>query len=136
MALALSIVAGLGGYLVGNAHAPSRDDANRARQDAFADSYAGALREGRNSAHQRALTAGTAAGHQQGQTEGSQAGSDDGDNDAADEIAASQPPPAPSAPAPGTVDQFGIVRPAPGVSPEYDNCIAQGGTPSPDGCLP
>jgi hypothetical protein len=31
------------------------------------------------------------------------------------------------------VDQFGIVRPAPGVSPEYDNCIAQGDTPSPDG---
>jgi len=61
VALALSIVAGLGGYLVGNAHAPSRDDANRARQDAFADSYAGALREGRNSAHQRGLTAGTTA---------------------------------------------------------------------------
>lgn len=123
-AVAILLVVAAGGYLVGKSSAPTASDARDAQQTAFSEAF-------RTSAT-RATAHATKVAFVGGQRDGRQAGSDDGSNDASAQIAASQA----ASTAPGTLDQFGIARPAPGVSPEYDNCIAQGGTPSPDGCLP
>lgn len=122
--VAMLIVVGAAGYLVGRSSAPTASEARDAQQTAYEEAFGRS--EQQAAAHAKAV--GLAAGRRDGQ----QAGSDDGADDAADQVAAQQA----AATGPGTVDQFGIVRPEPGVSPEYDNCIAQGGTPSPDGCLP
>jgi hypothetical protein len=124
---AVLIVVGAAGYLVGESSAPSPSEAQHAERVAYSEAFEASEKQAATDAKQIALVS--------GRKNGRRAGSDDGEIDADAEIAASQPEPA-SSTAPGTLDQFGIARPAPGVSPEYDYCIAQGGTPSPDGCLP
>jgi hypothetical protein len=126
--LAVLIVVAAASYLVGHSSAPTASEARDAQQSAYNHAFQASEEQAAIRARKVAFVS--------GQRDGRESGSHDGDNDAAEQIAASQPAPAPAAGAPGTVDQFGIVRPEPGVSPEYDNCVAQGGTPSPDGCLP
>lgn len=130
-AAAMLIVVAAAGYLVGKSSAPSASEARDAQQAAFAQSFRGSATQAASQAKKVAFTA--------GQRHGQQAGSDDGSKKAAAQVAASQPP-APTGGCPAGSDAFGnppacIARPAPGVSPEYDLCVAQGGTPTPDGCV-
>jgi hypothetical protein len=126
------IVVGAAGYLVGHSSAPSASEARDAQQTAYDETF--------RSSEELAFAEARKAAFTSGQRDGQQAGADDGDSDAADQIAASQPQPASTGGCPAGSDAFGnppacVARPAPGVSPEYDTCVAEGGTPSPDGCL-
>jgi hypothetical protein len=133
-AVAALIVVAAAGYLVGKSSAPSHSEAQDAQQAAYDRSFRTSAAQASERAKKVAFAAGERAG--------GQAGSNAGSNDAADQIAASQPAPSTTSTGgcpPGS-DAFGnppacIARPAPGVSPEYDICVAEGGMPTPDGCV-
>jgi hypothetical protein len=142
MKLGLIIAAGLAvligvaaaGYQVGKSDATSHSEAQAAQQAAYDAAFRASSAEARVQAKKVSFAAGQRAGRH--------AGADNGSSDAADQIAASQPPPLPASTGgcPAGSDSFGnppacIARPAPGVSPEYDNCVAEGGFPTPDGCV-
>jgi hypothetical protein len=123
-----------GAYALGRSKAPDKSDAAREHEEAYMDAYNESFSSSLASARQRGLE----AGRDEGAKSGEQAGASRGEDDAADALAASQPTSTGGCP-PGQ-DAFGttppcIAVPAPGVAPEYDYCIAHGGTPSPDGCL-
>jgi hypothetical protein len=134
--LALALIGGA--CALGHSRAPDKADMARAQSEAYMEAYNQSFSRSLAHAHQRGLDAGRAEGTKSGEQKGATRAA----TDAGDAIAASQPPPLPSSTGgcpPGS-DAFGtppacIARPAPGVSPEYDLCVAQGGTPTPDGCL-
>jgi hypothetical protein len=130
-ASALLIVVGAAGYVVGKSSAPSASEARDAQQAAFAETYRATAAQAASQAKKVAFTA--------SQGDGREAGTDDGSKKAAAQVAASQSPASTGGCPPGS-DAFGnppacIARPAPGVSPEYDSCVADGGFPTPDGCV-
>jgi hypothetical protein len=131
--VAVLMVVGAAGYLVGESSAPTQSEAQDAEQAAYDETF--------EATEKQAAARAKDAGLESGRKEGREAGSEDGASDADAEIAASQPEPSTSTGGcPPGQDAFGstppcIAVPAPGVAPEYDYCIAQGGTPSPDGCL-
>jgi hypothetical protein len=118
------VVVGAAGYLVGESSAPTDAEAQDAEEAAYDETFEASQEHAAADAKELAISS--------SRKNGREAGSDDGASDADAELASQQA----ASTGPGTLDEFGIARPAPGVSPEYDNCIAQGGTPSPDGCLP
>ena len=134
--LALVLIGGA--YAFGRSKAPDKADGAREQSEAYMEAYNESFSSALDNARPRGLEAGRAEGAKSGEEDGASSAADD----AANAIAASQPPPLPSSTGgcpPGS-DAFGnnpacIARPAPGVSPEYDNCIAQGGFPTPEGCV-
>jgi hypothetical protein len=132
--LVLGIV-GVGAYLIGSSNAPTKTDATAARRAAFTQSFRAARVSAEEASRSRGRLAGRALGRRTGRDAGSAEGQQAGGSAAS---AASAPPPSTGGCPPGS-DAFGdpsacIARPAPGVSPEYDSCIAEGGFPTPDGC--
>jgi hypothetical protein len=128
---AVLVVVGAAGYLVGESSAPTESQAQDAERAAYDQAFKVTEKQAATQAKEAALAG--------GRKDGRKAGAEDGASEADAEIAASQPAASSDGCPPGT-DSFGtppacIAQPAPGVSPEYDNCVAQGGTPSPGGCL-
>jgi uncharacterized protein HemX len=99
-AIAVLLAAGLGvgGYLVGEAQAPTDTEADQARQEAELEAEQAAEEKAFERSRQRSLRKGLSQGRATGEREGSKEGKRAGDADASEELAAAEPA-APAVPA-------------------------------------
>ena len=126
------LLLGVGGYLVGEAQAPTDADATQAHQDAEAETAQVAEEEAFERSHQRGIEDGLAAGRAAGKSEGSRAGKLSGEADAGEELAAAEPAPQPGPP----LEAAGADLP-PGYKPYPSTEPAPSGRPGVDpGCYP